>query len=174
MKPFLRLLSVVMLATAASAFSYEGTPRKMAPKVPNLALSDAAKHAATAALVVALTLVPFVEPASAATSSNNEEVLTAIAKLDVKIEATRAETKTELAILKNEIANLKNDFFYIPITGVLVTGAVAILANIKSDEAVVKAKREVRKGVQQLKNERSAFYVGLAAGAVYLYYCTRA
>jgi fructose-bisphosphate aldolase class 1 len=146
MKPFLRLSRVVTLATVASAFSLEGTPLKMNPNAPNLALSDVANRAATAALVVALTLVPIVEPALAATSATYEDVMNAIAKLGVKIEVSRAETKTELA-------NLRNDFLIVPITGVVVTGAVLILANIKDDEAVVKSKQEASKGVQQLKND---------------------
>jgi hypothetical protein len=166
MKSFLYFLSMAMLATVVSAFSRDGPPRET-PGVPRRALSDAGKHAATAALVVALTL-PFAEPAWAATYVSNSNVMSAIAELktsvNAKIDNLDTKFNNKFDSVNNKIDTAKNDVFLGP-TATAIVGIIASTlvsqessknsnraldkANEKGDRVAAEAKDEVKLGVQE-------------------------
>jgi hypothetical protein len=169
MKSFLYFLSMAMLATVVSAFSRDGPPR-VTRSVPSRALSVAGKNAATAALVVALTL-PFAEPAWAAAYVSNSDVLTSIAELktemkslDTKIDNKFTKIDNKFDSVNNKIDTAKNEVFWGP-TATAIVGILASLwmsnesnksndraldkANEKGDRVAAEAKDQVKLGVQE-------------------------
>jgi hypothetical protein len=137
---------MAMVATVVSAFSRDGPPGKT-PVMTHRALSVAAKHAATTALVVALAL-PTVEPAWSATYSN-EEVMSAITKLDQKVEGEVAIVKTMIENVNSKIDvkfdSIKNDYVYAPfitaVVGIEVSRSVSRESSKNGDQTIAKAKK---------------------------------
>jgi hypothetical protein len=186
MKSFLYFLSMAILATVASAFSRDG-PLRVTPVVPSCALSDVGKHAATAALVVALSL-PFVEPAWAAAYVSNSDVLTSIAELktemkslDTKIDDKFTKIDNKFDSVNNKIDTAKNEVFVGPTLTACVGIAASLWmsnvsnnnidravgkANEKGDQVVDMAKDQVKQGVQEVM---SLLFVGAVVAVVYMY-----
>jgi peptidoglycan hydrolase CwlO-like protein len=158
-------LSMMMVATLVSAFSRDGPPASTQhSKLPYRALPDTWKSAATAALVVALSL-PFVEPAWAVTYTNNNDVLVAIEKLETNISAELDAIGSKIddigskiddigskiddldINIGNKVDSIKYYVGYAPaitsIIGMAASGYVSVKSIKRSDQAVANAKERV-------------------------------
>jgi hypothetical protein len=149
---------MAMLATVVSAFSRDGPPRET-PGVPSRALSDVGKHAATAALVVALTL-PFAEPAWAATYVGNSDVLASIAELktsvnnlDAKFDNLDAKVNNLNTKIDIKADSVQANVFWAPVLtatiGILISVYTSGESNMNRNQAVAEAKDQVKLGVQE-------------------------
>jgi hypothetical protein len=143
-------------AGMVSAFAHNGPPRTTTV-VSSRALSDAGKRAATAALVVALTL-PFVEPAWAATyTGSSNEVLASLAvlntemkSLDTKIDNKFDSVNNKFDSVINKIDTAKNKAWYGPALtaafGIAASSWVSLESSKRSNLAVDSGKEQAKLG----------------------------